>query len=383
MVYTTRTRVIIGGSVALILIIIFCLFGAFDFCYEDSPSSKSMVWQVPGSVDMVVTWAGRPTPSREYAKSEYLSRHGTLGGGGDVVDTCTARYMDNGELAILIRRAFAYGAPWIRYIHIVMPDECAAPDDIIKAALGAVYGVLSTRVHVHRDSVILPVEAVPSFSSHPKEANLDRIPGLSEQFVYANDDMFLNRSTDLGLFFSPDGRPRYRPDGLQSACWHRDKNQSCKGHLHVYDWIEHNTASLFWTSSDAVRISTAYQCVQLEHQMKPLTRSGYRRARALFPTAFHHVTNSRFRSSDDFSPTVLIANLEMATGNAMLDTQTQQTHQLYLDVGIVPRAQRNFRILQGRLQQCHLLCLNNAGREWHASWISRNFDIDPLYFDHS
>jgi hypothetical protein len=289
--------------------------------------------------------------------------------------------MYNGELAILIRRAFAYGSPWIRYIHIVMPDECDTPEEIIRTALGAAYDVLGTRVQVHRDSVILPAEAIPSFSSHPKEANLDRIPGLSEQFVYANDDMFLNRSTPLNLFFTPDGRPRYRPDVLQSACWCRDKNQDCQGHLRVFDWIEHNTAALFWASPDVLHNPRIHQCLQVEHQMKPLTRSGYRRARELFPVEFRQVTNSRFRSSDDFSPTVLIANLEISSGNAMLDTQTPQTHQLYLDVGIVPRAQRNFRVMQGRLQQCHLLCLNNASRDWHTSWIYRNFDIDPLTFD--
>jgi hypothetical protein len=68
----------------------------------------------------------------------------------------------------------------------------------------------------------------------------------------------------------------------------------------------------------------------------------------------------------------------MAAGTAILDTLTPMTHQVYIAVDMVPKMNRNVLVLLGRLQRCHLLCLNNADREWHAAWISRNFDIDPL-----
>jgi hypothetical protein len=114
--------------------------------------------------------------------------------------------------------------------------------------------------------------------------------------------------------------------------------------------------------------------------MKPLTRSGYRRARALFPGEFARLTRSRFRSSDDFSPTVLIPNLEMVAGKATLDTQTPP--QICLGMDTAPRIKRNLLLLVGRLQHCHLLCLNNADHDWHTAWLSRHFNIPPLCATH-
>ena len=43
---------------------------------------------------------------------------------------------------------------------------------------------------------------------------LDRIPGLSEHFIYANDDTMLNRSLEQRDFFSEEGKPMvwmYKP----------------------------------------------------------------------------------------------------------------------------------------------------------------------------
>ncbi len=60
----------------------------------------------------------------------------------------------------------------------------------------------------HRD--ILPPEALPCFNSVVLEHFLHRIPGLSEHFLYANDDMFFGAPVGPGFFFTPDGRPIVR-----------------------------------------------------------------------------------------------------------------------------------------------------------------------------
>ena len=47
---------------------------------------------------------------------------------------------------------------------------------------------------------------LPTFSSHPIELNMHRIKGLSEHFVYFNDDIFLNGSIEKEFFFK-NGKP--------------------------------------------------------------------------------------------------------------------------------------------------------------------------------
>ena len=55
---------------------------------------------------------------------------------------------------------------------------------------------------------IIPEEILPSFNSSVIELFIHRIPGLSEQFIYFNDDMFVLGEVDESMFFI-DGKPNY------------------------------------------------------------------------------------------------------------------------------------------------------------------------------
>ena len=59
-----------------------------------------------------------------------------------------------------------------------------------------------------RHDEYIPKEYLPTFSSHTIELNLHRIKGLSEKFVYFNDDMFLISPVQVADFFCGD-IPRY------------------------------------------------------------------------------------------------------------------------------------------------------------------------------
>ena len=54
----------------------------------------------------------------------------------------------------------------------------------------------------HEDYI--PIEYLPTFSSHTIELNLHRIKGLSENFVYFNDDFFLTKPVSPDFFFKND-----------------------------------------------------------------------------------------------------------------------------------------------------------------------------------
>ncbi|GAA5926594.1 uncharacterized protein JCM15063_000317 [Sporobolomyces koalae] len=52
---------------------------------------------------------------------------------------------------------------------------------------------------------IMPSEAFPTFDSNAIEAYMHLIPGLTNRFLYFNDDFFLARPTSPELFFTPTG----------------------------------------------------------------------------------------------------------------------------------------------------------------------------------
>ncbi len=63
------------------------------------------------------------------------------------------------------------------------------------------------KLKVVRHEEFIPTDYLPTFSSHPIELNLHRIKGLSERFVYFNDDTFLIRPVLQEDFFK-NGLPR-------------------------------------------------------------------------------------------------------------------------------------------------------------------------------
>ena len=54
----------------------------------------------------------------------------------------------------------------------------------------------------HKD--FIPEKYLPTFNSHAIEWNMHRIPGLAENFVYFNDDMFLIKKVRPEQYFKND-----------------------------------------------------------------------------------------------------------------------------------------------------------------------------------
>ncbi|MEO7164548.1 MAG: stealth conserved region 3 domain-containing protein, partial [Bdellovibrionia bacterium] len=64
---------------------------------------------------------------------------------------------------------------------------------------------------------IFPIKShLPTFNSHSIESNLHRIPGLSENFIYLNDDVFLGDSCTYEDFFDEYNRSKIFLDPCNS-----------------------------------------------------------------------------------------------------------------------------------------------------------------------
>ena len=99
------------------------------------------------------------------------------------------RYRDWGTLVYLVRGIRRY-MPFIRNIFLVVSGESQVPS-----------WVSGSDVRVVLHSEIIPQRFLPVFNSTAIEMFLHRIPGLDEQFVYFNDDMFPVRHTREEEFY--------------------------------------------------------------------------------------------------------------------------------------------------------------------------------------
>ena len=94
------------------------------------------------------------------------------------VPVMAKRYRDWDTLRFLFRGIERH-MPFIRNVWLVVSRDSQVPAWIDRS-----------QVHVVLHEEIIPAEYLPTFNSTTIEMFLHRIPGLSEQFLYFNDDMY-------------------------------------------------------------------------------------------------------------------------------------------------------------------------------------------------
>lgn len=142
--------------------------------------------QRDNKIDFVIPYVDGADPAWIARRTQYS--------GQPAGDQNANRYRDWGTLKYWFRGVEKF-APWVNRIFFISDQQ--VPD-----WLNVNHPKLS--VIDHRDYI--PEDCLPTFSSHPIELNMHRIKGLSEQFVYFNDDTFLIRPTGQEMFFK-DGLP--------------------------------------------------------------------------------------------------------------------------------------------------------------------------------
>ena len=162
-----------------------------------------------GPVDAVYTWVNGSDPiwnnERDFWYQRWIQEYdgsdrniqnrqkSRLDGDNDGT-SADNHFRDNDELRYSLRSLEKY-APWIRQVYIVTNGQVPSwldPDN--------------PRIKIVKHSDIFQNPSVlPVFSSTAIESNLDRIPGLSDIFLYFNDDTFLAAPIWPDDFTTPSG----------------------------------------------------------------------------------------------------------------------------------------------------------------------------------
>lgn len=136
-------------------------------------------------IDFVIIWVDGNDKIWQQERKQYLCGSEEEAQG----ESCTIRYRDWDNLRYWFRAVEKY-APWVNQVHFV---TCGHVPEWLNLD--------APKLHFVKHSDYIPEEWLPTFSSHPIELNLHRIKGLSEQFVYFNDDFFLTAPVRPEDFF--------------------------------------------------------------------------------------------------------------------------------------------------------------------------------------
>ena len=139
-------------------------------------------------IDCIITWVDGSDKEWILNKNKYTGNDKTC------EDYESERYRDLGILKYLFRGIDLF-MPWIRNVYFV---TCGQKPEWLNEKC--------SKLKFINHSDYIPKKYLPTFSSHTIEMNFHRINGLSEQFIYFNDDMFVLKSTKETDFFK-DGLP--------------------------------------------------------------------------------------------------------------------------------------------------------------------------------
>lgn len=280
-------------------------------------------------IDLVYTWVDGNDYHHARERSKYIRKTQSLHSEAH----CVGRYRASGELQASIQSALTF-MPWLHRIYIVVADG-------------------QTPKHLPSDPRIMMVDHsimydtfgahLPTFNSHSIEAHLFRIPGLSDQFIYANDDTFFGQPLTPHTFFLPDGKPKVFMTTIHLKPGIPTRSTP------PYQSAQMNTSILLQRAFGRKRRK------RLLHQARAITKSLYEYAwgHSMFQYSLMNSSASRFRSKSDIEPVGLILNMGLETRKAVRGTVSS----FYTTI----TDHTNLPLLWNRIKQAvQLYCINDV-----------------------
>jgi hypothetical protein len=242
------------------------------------------------------------------------------------------RYVDREELRYSLRSVWMF-MPFVRHIYIVTADQ--------RPTWLADHPQIS--IVSHRE-IFPDTEVLPTFNSHAIETCLHRIPGLSENFVYFNDDVFLGREVDISAFFTTKGLSKVRLSPSQYIYSGQPEPSAIPT-----DWAAYNSLQLI-----ARDFNLSFDR-RVKHVPLPLKRSVLEEIEQTYSDEMERTRSSRFRSTTDIAvPSMFAQYFSIATARAV-EWPSIKNEYIYLDTGRANSEERFETILRRRPT---FFCLN-------------------------
>lgn len=135
-------------------------------------------------IDIVILWVDGNDPEWIKERNKYIPSKGQ--------DGSVNRFRDWENLQYLFRGIQKF-APWVNKVHFV---TCGHYPKWLNLEC--------EKLHFVKHEDFIPKQYLPTFNSRTIDFHLHKIKGISDKFIYFNDDMFLTNYTEPSDFFKKD-----------------------------------------------------------------------------------------------------------------------------------------------------------------------------------
>lgn len=286
-----------------------------------------LVSDVTFPIDMVFSWVDGTDKEWQRARARRMAAY-VVGEGDDA----EARYRQIDELRYALRSVHTY-LPWVRTIYIATDSKPPA------------WLLDHPRVRIMPSEAFFADPSVlPTHNSQAVEAQLHHIEGLSEHFIYSNDDMFIGRPLRPEVFFSPGGISRFIEADTRIGLGDNDPARS--------GFENSARVNRRLLKERFGRVITRH----LEHAATPLRRSVIEEMEREFAAEFAATAASPFRAKDNISVTnSLYHYYALLTGRSVQNTDSNV---LYVDT----TTHKGLAVLKrlGKRRDHDFFCLNDG-----------------------
>lgn len=273
-------------------------------------------------IDVVITWVDGDDIShrekrRKYASADELTNDDI---GGEI------RYKSVGEIRYCLASILRF-APFVRKIFIVTDNQNPQLDDFIETEFPdrtAEIVIIDHKVIFEGYESYLPV-----FNSLAIETMLWRIPGLSDHYVYFNDDVLLAAPVEPDDFFVGDSLVCY----ASKMSWHFAAFLRWAKHIGKSHKVFGFKDSMINAAALLGRRDTFLLFDHIPHMM---IRSVFEDYFTMHPEALKINISHRFRDQVQYNPQELCYLLAQKDGKAVI--RSNKGNYLYL----YPRKKKNY-----------------------------------------
>jgi hypothetical protein len=241
------------------------------------------------------------------------------------------RFANCDELVYCLRSLY-YNTPWIRTVYLVTCGQKPKWLDLSHPRVKLV---------CHKE--IMDRENLPTFNSCSIEMHLHRIPGLSDCFLYLNDDCFIAKRTTKRHFFNNSGKGYFHSHRVM-------QNPPTCNEINSFNWtIRNNQECLDKMFGKKVRYRP-------DHQAYLLYKSTFQYVEKHAPEYFKNTQKQKFRVDSTKGEKTLNAYIFATTGLELghYELRLNADEQYYT----VQQAKESSHLILTNTPM--LLCINNA-----------------------
>lgn len=298
-------------------------------------------------IDFVITWVDMNDSKwqRDYVKYSSQTKN-------EKNSVSEARFRDYGFLKFWFRGVEKF-APWVNKIHLVTSGH--NPDWL---------RIDHPKLNIVHHIDYIPEQYLPVFNSNLIEIYMHKIPNLSDQFVYFNDDFFIidellptrffedGLPKDIAAFRTNTGLSQFEKmlrNNIRLINKHFDKKEVFKrDRLKWYDPSYGRRGRLNYL----LRYYNKFVTLRTPHNAQPFLKSTFEDVWKNCANELEEMSNHRFRNNKDYTPE-LFRTWQICSSNFL-------PYNTYKDTKMFPLMIKSKKAIKAvREQSYSLVCLND------------------------